>query len=330
MTTKLPKINNKSTIDISTKNLDEPRTNQGQAGKPEYISPFRLPNDDEVFVFRELERKKREEIKTLSQDLKIWDKKIGTSARPLRLFKNYDPSNKENAKRPETTGYSLRDRATIVEAQRIINERRRSRDANGKEQREGVVELLERKKEMFLVEMTVGIIEQERETLINKAAEKEEALKKSDDMLEKDWREFDSYKQNNKQETDFAIQRHNQEMEHRKRTELEYKIKNNDLTSLKAEKTKNEELIQKYHDAKNFLDKLTPKDILEEKEKEYREKVEEIKLQWMEREQLNKDDSFSVLSESIGRGTAKDKKYIGGKKNTKFDLDKIFQDKVDK
>jgi len=69
---------------------------------------------------------------------------------------------------------------------------------------------------------------------------------------------------------------------------------------------------------------------LEEKEKEYREKVEEIKLQWMEREQLNKDDSFSVLSESIGRGTAKDKKYIGGKKNTKFDLDKIFQDKVDK
>jgi len=157
-------------------------------------------------VFRELERKKREEIKTLSQDLKIWDKKIGTSARPLRLFKNYDPSNKENAKRPETTGYSLRDRATIVEAQRIINERRRSRDANGKEQREGVVELLERKKEMFLVEMTVGIIEQERETLINKAAEKEEALKKSDDMLEKDWREFDSYKQNNKQETDFAIQ----------------------------------------------------------------------------------------------------------------------------
>ena len=37
-----------------------------------------------------------------------------------------------------------------------------------------------------------------------------------------------------------------------------------------------------------------------------------------------------MLSESIGRGTAKDKKYIGGKKNTKFDLDKIFQDKVDK
>ena len=124
----------------------------------------------------------------------------------MRLFKNFDPSNKENSKGPAPLGYTSKDKAVIVEAQRIINERRRSRDTNGKEQKEGVVELLERKKEMFLVEMTVGIIEQERETLINKASEKEEALKKSDDMLEKDWKEFDSYKQNNKQETDFAIQ----------------------------------------------------------------------------------------------------------------------------
>ena len=63
----------------------------------------------------------------------------------------------------------------------------------------------------------------------------------------------------------------------------------NELTSLKAEKTKNEELLQKYMDAKNFLQKLTPKDILDQRERKINTKIEEFKQQWMEREQLNKD-----------------------------------------
>jgi len=176
-----------------------------QTTRPEHISPFRLPNDDEIFVYRELERKKREELKQTLKDLRIWDKKTGTSRRPLRLFNKFEPSMKENIKSATTLGYGLKDKAMILEAQQIINERRKDRDTIGKEQRGGIVELLEQKKEMFLVEMTVGIIEKEREVLIQKAGEKDEALKKSDEMLEKDWEEFETYKANNKQETDMAL-----------------------------------------------------------------------------------------------------------------------------
>lgn len=43
---------------------------------------------------------------------------------------------------------------------------------------------------MFLVEMTVGIIENERKILIDKENEKREALKKSEEMLEKDRADF--------------------------------------------------------------------------------------------------------------------------------------------
>lgn len=62
----------------------------------------------------------------------------------------------------------------------------------------------------------------------------------------------------------------------------------NDLTSLKAEKTKNEELMQKYLDARNFLMKLTPKEFIEQREMELNAKIEEYRIHW-EREQANKD-----------------------------------------
>ena len=279
--------------------------------KQQYISPFRLPSDDEVFVYRDLERKKRDELKQMTKDVKIWDKQTGTSKRPLRLFKGFENSNKENVKAASggIPGYTAKERASIIEAQRIINERRKSRDVNGKEEKEGIVELLDRKKEMFLVEMTVGMIEQEREALIHKAVEKEGALKKSDEMLEKDWKDFDTYKFNNKQETDLAVQKHNQETDARKKAELEYKIKSihsnimapltnpldNELTSLKAERAKNEELAGRYLNARKFLDRLTPKEVLEERERKLTEKIEEFRALWMEKETLSRDGKLMNL-----------------------------------
>jgi len=332
MTTKLPNINQRDGISLEDTSNDI-KSQTHQHAKTEYYSPFRLPGDDEVFVYRELERKKREEIKALSQDLKIWDKKIGTSKRPLRLFKGFEPTAKENIKVFGHAGFSVKDKTMIVEAQRIINERRKYKDFKGKEHKEGIVELLEQKKEMFLVERTVGIIEKEKEVLIEKAAEKDDALKKSDEMLEKDWKEFEAYKQNNKQETDLAIQRYNQEVDARKRTETLYKIKNNDLTSIKAEKTKNEELIQKYHDAKTFLQKLTPKEFLEQRAREVRERIEEFKSQWIDRELLNKEETISsiVSTDNLSKvASNRDKKPLGGKRNFRPELEKLFQEKLKK
>jgi len=216
----------------------------------------------------------------------------------------------------------------IQEAQKIISDRRRDRETMGKEQKEGIVELLEQKKEMFLVEMTAGIIENERETLIQKSGDKEDALKKSDEMLEKDWKEFETYKHKNKQETDQAVQEYNQEVDFRKRTETDYKIKNNEFTSLKAEKSKNEELLQKYLDAKNFLQKLTPKETLEQRERELKSQIEAFKQQWMDKELMSRDESF--LSDTISKAPSNKDKKPAGRKAAKGDLEKVFAEKLEK
>ncbi len=53
------------------------------------ISPFRLPNDEEVFIFRESEKNKKMEVKRKNLGLKIWDKKTASCRNPKRLFRNY-------------------------------------------------------------------------------------------------------------------------------------------------------------------------------------------------------------------------------------------------
>lgn len=53
-------------------------------------SPFRPPNDEEVFVARETEKAKKKESKEQAKNLKIWDKNTANSRAPLRRVKDSD------------------------------------------------------------------------------------------------------------------------------------------------------------------------------------------------------------------------------------------------
>ena len=59
-------------------------------GKTIGYSPFRPPNDEEVFITRETEKQKRKEAKEKAKNLKIWDKKTATSRVPLKKVKDGD------------------------------------------------------------------------------------------------------------------------------------------------------------------------------------------------------------------------------------------------
>jgi len=105
------------------------------------------------------------------------------------------------------------------------------------------------------------------------------------------------------------------------------------LTSLKADRLKNEELAQRYIDAKKFLNKITPKEVLEERERYLIEKIEEFRTLWMEKETLSREDSMSVLSESVFRGgnNNKERRIPGlARKFTKPELEREFQEKLEK
>lgn len=59
-------------------------------------SPFRPPNDEEVFVTRETEKQKKKEAKEIAKNLKIWEKNTATSRAPLRRVRDRDISPAQN------------------------------------------------------------------------------------------------------------------------------------------------------------------------------------------------------------------------------------------
>ena len=76
----------------------------------------------------------------------------------------------------------------IESALDIIQMRKKNKDLVGKN--ETIVEILEQKKEMFLVTMTHGIIEKEIENLTSQTEDRSKALQESNQILEKDKDDF--------------------------------------------------------------------------------------------------------------------------------------------
>ena len=59
-------------------------------GGQENYSPFKPPNEEQVFITREAEKQKKKEAKEAAKHLKIWDKKTATSRMPLKRVKDSD------------------------------------------------------------------------------------------------------------------------------------------------------------------------------------------------------------------------------------------------
>ena len=56
----------------------------------QHKSPFKPPNDEEVFVTRETEKAKKKEAKQMLKHQRIWEKNTATSRAPLRRVRDMD------------------------------------------------------------------------------------------------------------------------------------------------------------------------------------------------------------------------------------------------
>jgi len=140
-------------------------------------NPFRLPSDEEVFVTREAEKRRTQEIKEKQLSLKIWEKNTATSHVPLKKPKDTDipPADfkEELGERKQKKKKEL-----IQAALDIV--KTRTHGSSGKdlgEKKQGMQEFIDQKKEMFLVVKTTKILNNERDNLEKMADERENALK---------------------------------------------------------------------------------------------------------------------------------------------------------
>ena len=86
-------------------------------------SPFRVPNDEEVFLQREAEKIKLQELKQLTRGQKIWEKTTANTRSPLKRVTDQDIQPAEINDHTLTYNYNSQQRGYISAAMNIAKSR---------------------------------------------------------------------------------------------------------------------------------------------------------------------------------------------------------------
>lgn len=139
--------------------------------------------------------------------------------------------------------------------------------------KENMVKVIEKKREMFLLQMNIDIKKEEIRKLEEYSHVREEGLKISEDMLEEDLKEFNKFWTRCKEDTHQAMKKAEDETKRKiKHTQKVGKLNDKKQAVFNATQ-KSEELLNEYMKYKLFLDKLTPKEWLDGQKEKYRRKM---------------------------------------------------------
>lgn len=215
-------------------------------------NPFVLPGDAEVFRLREEERKRKAIEREAQKSLPIWKKSVRTYDARARVQQMME----EAGLNVPTKGLSRKVRETrelVAEARALVaNERR--------QEKESMAEFIAKKREMFLVQMSLDTKREEIRKLEAKAQAKEEALKKSEQMLEEDAIRFDTFLKENDKKAHEAIKKAERETKLKSEKVHEIKRLNQQIQLVTSEMSKHKEALEDCLKYKDFLDSLTPEE----------------------------------------------------------------------
>ena len=229
-------------------------------------NPFTLPSDEEVFRMRDEERKRRSKEREEQRKLKVWQKTTGGSrvAGSVRLKELIGGDGREGA----AASKSARQTKDAVNEARsiVVNERR--------QEKENMAEFIAKKREMFLVQMSLDTKREEIRKLEEKAQMKEEALKKSEQMLEEDAIRFDTFLKENDKKAHEAIKKAEKETKLKTDKVQEIKRLNQQIQMVSSDMSKHKEALEDCLKYKEFLDSLTPDEWFSEQKAIKRERQE--------------------------------------------------------
>jgi len=174
----------------------------------DYENPFKLPSDDRIFRLREEEKQRKHDAREKLISSTIWEKsKSEVLSRSKRLM--------------ELVGDTKV--ASLSEATKKAIEDNLKMSVSRRQEKENMTEFVAKKREMFLVQMSLDTKREEIRKLEEKAQMKEEALQRSEQMLEEDAMRFDAFLKENDKKAHDAIKK--AEEETKKKQEKTQEIK---------------------------------------------------------------------------------------------------------
>jgi hypothetical protein len=148
--------------------------------------------------------------------------------------------------------------------------------ASRRQEKENMVEFIAKKREMFLVQMSLDTKREEIRKLEEKARMKEEALERSEQLLEEDAIRFDAFLKENDKKAHDAIKRAEEETKKKQEKTQEIKRLTQQIQTLSSEMSKHKEALEDCLRYKSFLDMLTPPEWFEKHKRDLEEKRRSI------------------------------------------------------
>ncbi|XP_045165036.1 cilia- and flagella-associated protein 100-like isoform X2 [Mercenaria mercenaria] len=216
-------------------------------------NPFKMPPDSDIFLMRDKERQRKKQERLRQRDLKVHEKTTYASKVNFKTAQMIKPTDSDEEKDDEET-----DKAVAVkdDPQFTIAV---TRDRHV--EKESLAEYIAKKREMFLVQYSLGVKRDETQKLEEIAQAEERKLELAEQYLEEDAAMFDEFLKENDSNSAEAMRIAETETKAKLEKVAEIKRINANMMAIKSEISKYEDTLKEYQMYRNFLENLTPPEI---------------------------------------------------------------------
>ncbi|XP_002742365.1 cilia- and flagella-associated protein 100-like [Saccoglossus kowalevskii] len=215
-------------------------------------NPFTMPPENDIFLMRDKERQRKKAERIKQRGLKVYEKTTYASrvnAKRASMRQPTDDSDDELEGDAEDTDKAV----AVKDDPQFTLAVTRDRHV----EKENLTDYIAKKREMFLVQYSLGVKRDEMRKLEEIAQAEERKLELAEQYLEEDAAMFDEFLKENDKNSVEAIKIAEAETKAKLEKVAEIKKINAQIMLIKSEISKNEDLLKEYQLYKKFLDHLT-------------------------------------------------------------------------
>ncbi|XP_069101668.1 cilia- and flagella-associated protein 100-like isoform X2 [Argopecten irradians] len=279
-------------------------------------NPFKMAPDSDIFVLRDKERQRKKQERLRQRGLHVHEKTTYSSKVNFRTASMIRPADSDEEKDGEDGDKTVSVKDDPQYTIRVTRDRH--------VEKESLAEYIAKKREMFLVQYSLGVKRDEMKKLEEMAQKEEKKLELAEQYLEEDAAMFDEFLKENDANSAEAVREAENETKAKLEKVAEVKKINTQMMTIKSEISKYEDTLKEYQLYRKFLDSLTPQEVREERDIKRQKRREE--------KQREQEKNMQVLKKSGGALADKSKKKVPSKTGSaikKSDQDSVISAMLD-
>ncbi|KAK3102468.1 hypothetical protein FSP39_011574 [Pinctada imbricata] len=245
-------------------------------------NPFKMPRDSDIFVLRDKERQRKKQERLRQRQLRVHEKTTYASKLNFRTASMIRPADSDEEKEGEDTDKAIAVKDDPEHTIAVTRDRH--------VEKESLAEYIAKKREMFLVQYSLGVKRNEMSKLEEISQAEEKKLELAEQYLEEDAAMFDEFLKENDHGSNEAVREAENETKAKLEKVAEIKKVNAAMMGIKSEISKYEDTLKEYHMYRKFLENLTPQEWRDDQEKARKKRLEE-KRKEREKNLLNQQKS---------------------------------------